>query len=130
VRRVQFAGQCVLVPTKRREYRNFSVPLRSTQCETAETFTCRDAGVDDPLGDVGEFRLTVLGYPPQHLKSAHVVDIVSRHDDAFGLTDTVPGQQRGLQLLFLTLGQNRSGVRGDNAPRWSQRRCPRHRSGD
>jgi integrase len=50
VRRVEFAGQCVLVPTKRREYRNFSVPLCSTQCETAETFTCHVKAVADLLG--------------------------------------------------------------------------------
>jgi hypothetical protein len=27
------------------------------------------AGVDHPLGDVGEFRLSLLGSPPQHLES-------------------------------------------------------------
>lgn len=74
-------------------------------------------GVDDPLGDIGEFRLSFLGYPPQHLKSDQVIDTVSHHDDAFGLADTVSGQQRGLQLLFLALGQNRGGsVRGEDGP--------------
>src|SRR3984885_4935564 len=75
------------------------------------------AGVDDPLGDVGELRLSLLGYPPEHVESAHVIDTVSHHDDAFGLADTVSGQQRGLQLLSLALGQNRGGsVRGENGP--------------
>src|ERR1700679_3329785 len=75
------------------------------------------AGVDDPLSDFGEFRLSLLGYPPQHLESGDVIDTVSHHEDAFGLADTVSGQQRGLQLLSLALGQNRGGsVRGENGP--------------
>src|ERR1700733_10798531 len=75
------------------------------------------AGVDDPLGDLGEFRLSLLGYPPQHLESGDVIDTVSHHEDAFGLADTVPGQQCGLQLLSLALGQNRGGgVWGEKGP--------------
>ena len=70
---MEFAGQSVLVPTKRREYRNFSVPSY-TRCETAETFILAlTAGVNDTLGDFGKFHLSLLGYPPQHLESGDVI---------------------------------------------------------
>jgi hypothetical protein len=47
------------------------------------------AGVDDTLGNNGEFCLAFLRYQPQHLKGAYVVHAVAFHDDAFGLPYTV-----------------------------------------
>jgi hypothetical protein len=47
------------------------------------------AGVYDALGNVGEFYLAFLGYGPQHIEGANIIDPVALHDDAFGLTNTV-----------------------------------------
>src|SRR5215208_8049984 len=67
------------------------------------------ASVDDPLCDVGQRGVAVLGELAQHLERPHVVHAVAFHDDALRLPDAVPRRQGRFQLLSMAAGQNRRG---------------------